>query len=62
MSGPKRYDFVLGYHQKKKKKKEEEGEEGGRDGEWVYLRDGGVLGDLLRTEIGIDVEGEDMEG
>lgn len=58
MSGPKRYDYVLDHHQKKKKK--EEGEEGGRDGEWVYLRDGGALGDLLRTEIGIDVEGEDM--
>lgn len=42
ISGPKRYDWVAG--------------EGG--GEWVYLRDGSTLGELLGREVGVRMEGE----
>lgn len=49
LSGPKRYDWVLdgeGQHEK----------EGSGEGEWVYLRDGSNLTELLRREIGIIVD------
>jgi frataxin len=29
--------------------------EGGGEGDWVYLRDGSSLGDLLLMELGVDV-------
>lgn len=48
-SGPKRYDWVLlseGQDQK----------EGSGVGGWVYIRDGTSLTDLLRKEIGIEIE------
>ncbi|EMC95074.1 hypothetical protein BAUCODRAFT_47876, partial [Baudoinia panamericana UAMH 10762] len=53
-SGPKRFDWVVAgesMHQK----------EGAGTGDWVYLRDGTSLTDLLRREVGIsvDVAGED---
>ncbi|KAK3721696.1 Mitochondrial matrix iron chaperone [Vermiconidia calcicola] len=58
LSGPKRYDWVMdgeGMHEK----------EGGGQGNWVYLRDGTKLTELLRKEVGItlDVHGheEDMK-
>ena len=57
VSGPKRYDWVA--------KVEGEGEgEGGVNGkgEWVYLRDGSTLGELLEREVGVRVgEGGDGE-
>ena len=36
-----------------------EGEEanGGKGGEWVYLRDGSTLTELLKEELGVEVEG-----
>ena len=49
ISGPKRYDWVLdgeGQHEK----------EGSGEGEWVYLRDGSNLTELLRKEVGIFVD------
>ena len=48
VSGPKRFDWVLfgeGMDQK----------EGGGSGEWVYIRDGTTLSELLRKEIGMEV-------
>ena len=35
--------------------------EGGGLGDWVYLRDGTSLADLLRKEIGVDVSVGDLE-
>ncbi|KJY01154.1 mitochondrial chaperone Frataxin like protein [Zymoseptoria brevis] len=58
ISGPKRYDWVIegeGMHQK----------EGGGTGEWVYLRDGTNLTELLGEELGIHIyaqAGEEMKG
>jgi frataxin len=49
VSGPKRYDWVVigeGLNQK----------EGGGVGDWIYLRDGTSLTDLLRKELGIEVD------
>ncbi|KAK5119290.1 hypothetical protein LTR85_007646 [Meristemomyces frigidus] len=53
VSGPKRFDWVIegeSMHQK----------QGGGAGDWVYLRDGTSLTDLLRREVGIsiDIDGE----
>ncbi|KAI9847385.1 MAG: Mitochondrial chaperone Frataxin [Sclerophora amabilis] len=51
VSGPKRYDWVVSgesMHQK----------EGCGAGEWVYLRDGSTLADLVKKEIGINLEFE----
>lgn len=31
--------------------------EGAGTGEWVYLRDGSKLVDLLKKEVGVDVKG-----
>lgn len=48
-SGPKRFDWVLageGMHEK----------EGGGQGDWVYLRDGSSLTDLLQKELSITVD------
>jgi len=48
ISGPKRYDWVVkgeGQHQK----------EGGGQGDWIYLRDGTSLSDVLAKEVGVDV-------
>ncbi|KAF2724145.1 Frataxin, partial [Polychaeton citri CBS 116435] len=49
LSGPKRYDWVVrgeGMHQK----------EGAGVGDWVYLRDGTSLPELLRKELGITID------
>jgi len=51
LSGPKRYDWVVlgeGQHEK----------EGGGEGEWIYLRDGTSLGDLLMKELQVDLTGD----
>lgn len=48
-SGPKRYDWVVSgesMHQK----------EGGGTGDWVYIRDGSSLTDLLSSELGIVID------
>lgn len=48
ITGPKRFDWVVAgesMHQK----------EGGGVGDWVYLRDGTSLTELLRKELGITV-------
>ncbi|KAI9839461.1 MAG: hypothetical protein M1819_002086 [Sarea resinae] len=48
LSGPKRYDWVVtgeSMHQK----------EGCGQGDWVYLRDGSTMSELLRKELGIDL-------
>lgn len=48
MSGPKRFDWVVtgeGLHQK----------EGGGVGDWIYLRDGTSLTDLVRKELGVEL-------
>lgn len=34
--------------------------EGGGSGHWVYLRDGSSLEELLKKEIGIEMEPEDV--
>ena len=50
ISGPKRYDYVV-------MSEGQNAKEGTGKGEWVYMRDGSTLSELLRTEIGIDPEG-----
>ncbi|KAK7544107.1 arabinogalactan endo-1,4-beta-galactosidase [Phyllosticta citribraziliensis] len=55
VTGPKRYDWLVvgeGMTQK----------EGAGLGEWVYLRDGSNLTDLLRKELGVDLSYEELEG
>lgn len=55
VTGPKRYDWLVvgeGMTQK----------EGAGLGEWVYLRDGSTLTDLLRKELGVDLSYEEFEG
>ncbi|KAG9234552.1 mitochondrial iron uptake protein [Amylocarpus encephaloides] len=48
VSGPKRYDFVMS-------SEGQDAKEGTGTGDWVYLRDGSSLNEVLRTEIGIDM-------
>lgn len=56
ISGPKRYDWVIsGDHHHEK-----EGTETG-GGAWVYLRDGSELSELLKKEVGVEME-EGVEG
>ncbi|KAK4038137.1 hypothetical protein C8A01DRAFT_48194 [Parachaetomium inaequale] len=53
-TGPKRYDYVVfgeGQHEKQDT----------ATGDWVYLRDGSTLNDLLKDEIGIDFSVSDAE-
>lgn len=48
-SGPKRYDWVV----------ISEGQDQKQDtaaGDWIYLRDGSSLSELLRDETGVDIE------
>ncbi|KAK5637308.1 hypothetical protein RRF57_013020 [Xylaria bambusicola] len=48
-SGPKRYDWVI----------ISEGQDQKQDtatGDWIYLRDGSSLSELLREETGVDIE------
>lgn len=54
ITGPKRFDWLVqGEGQTQK--------EGAGVGEWVYLRDGSVLTDLLRKELGVDLGYEEVE-
>ncbi|KAI9642865.1 Mitochondrial matrix iron chaperone [Ciborinia camelliae] len=47
-SGPKRYDFVI-------TSEGQDSKEGTGSGEWIYLRDGSSLGELLLNEVGVDL-------
>ncbi|KAB8300981.1 hypothetical protein EYC80_002905 [Monilinia laxa] len=47
-SGPKRYDFVITSEGQNSK-------EGTGSGEWIYLRDGSSLNELLLNEVGVDL-------
>lgn len=49
VTGPKRYDYVISESQGQK-------QDTGK-GEWVYLRDGSTLSELLLQETGIVVDG-----
>ena len=52
ISGPKRFDWVIA----------QEGmdfKEGTGHGDWVYLRDGSSLTEILRKELGVDVGVDD---
>ncbi|KAH7090706.1 hypothetical protein FB567DRAFT_558866 [Paraphoma chrysanthemicola] len=52
VSGPKRFDWVV----------KQEGmnfKEGSGQGDWVYLRDGSSLTEILRKELGVDVSVDD---
>lgn len=63
MSGPKRYDWVMlkGESQDQKEGTEMDVEGDLRGGQWVYLRDGSSLTDLLKKELDVrmDMGGED---
>ncbi|PQE17419.1 mitochondrial iron uptake protein [Rutstroemia sp. NJR-2017a BVV2] len=48
ISGPKRYDFVV-------TSEGQDSKEGTGEGEWIYLRDGSSLNELLLKEIGVDL-------
>ncbi|KAI9666976.1 MAG: Mitochondrial chaperone Frataxin [Alyxoria varia] len=47
ISGPKRYDWVVVGQSIPSK-------QGGATGDWVYLRDGSRLKDLMHTELGVE--------
>ncbi|KAH6682800.1 Frataxin-like domain-containing protein [Halenospora varia] len=48
ITGPKRYDFVMA-------SEGQDAKEGTGSGEWIYLRDGTSLNDLLLKELGVDM-------
>ncbi|KAH8687393.1 frataxin [Tricladium varicosporioides] len=48
ITGPKRYDFVMA-------SEGQDAKEGTGSGEWIYLRDGSSLNDLLLKELGVDM-------
>jgi frataxin len=51
LSGPKRFDWVVtgeSMHQK----------EGAGSGDWIYLRDGSSLTEILRKELGVNFGSE----
>ncbi|KAF2994979.1 Mitochondrial chaperone Frataxin [Curvularia kusanoi] len=52
ISGPKRFDWVV-------LQEGQNAKEGTGEGDWVYLRDGTSLTDILRKELGIDNEVDD---
>lgn len=64
ISGPKRYDWVLtkgeGQNQKEGTEMDVEGDL--RGGQWVYLRDGSTLTDLLKKELNVQVNASEDEG
>lgn len=51
-SGPKRFDWVVVGESMNQK-------EGGGVGDWIYLRDGTSLTDLLRKELGVELSLDD---
>jgi frataxin len=48
VSGPKRFDWVVSGESMHEK-------EGGGEGDWVYLRDGTSLTDVIRKELGVEL-------
>lgn len=56
-SGPKRFDYVLGGITSEEAEKDAESTERVEGGEWVYLRDGTSLSELLRQEVGVELRG-----
>jgi frataxin len=48
-TGPKRFDYVM-------LSEGQDAKEGTGRADWVYLRDGSTLTDLLQVEIGVDME------
>lgn len=52
ISGPRRYDWVVRGVAAREKQKTR--------GEWVYLRDGGELTDLLNQELQLGLDGDFM--
>jgi frataxin len=53
ISGPKRYDWVVSGESMHEK-------EGAGSGAWVYLKDGSTLTGLLKKEVSIDLETEEI--
>ncbi|KAF1852024.1 arabinogalactan endo-1,4-beta-galactosidase [Cucurbitaria berberidis CBS 394.84] len=53
ISGPKRFDWVVSQEGMEFK-------EGGGQGDWIYLRDGSSLTEILRKELGVDVSVDDQ--
>ena len=49
VSGPKRYDWVI------------DGGNGSDGGRWIYLKDNTAFNDLLRDEIGLDLDDPNWE-
>ncbi|EOA90732.1 uncharacterized protein SETTUDRAFT_36242 [Exserohilum turcica Et28A] len=52
ISGPKRFDWVVSQEGMSEK-------EGCGIGDWVYLRDGSSLTEIIRKELGVDVSVDD---
>ncbi|KAF2130788.1 arabinogalactan endo-1,4-beta-galactosidase [Dothidotthia symphoricarpi CBS 119687] len=52
ISGPKRFDWAL-------VQEGQDHKEGGGGEDWVYLRDGSSLTDILRKELGVDLSVDD---
>ena len=48
-TGPKRYDYVV-------LSEGQDSKEGTGKADWIYLRDGSTLTELLHTEVGVDME------
>jgi frataxin len=48
VSGPKRFDWVVSGESMHEK-------EGSGEGDWVYLRDGTSLTDVIRKELGVEL-------
>jgi frataxin len=54
VTGPMRFDWVVSGESMHEK-------EGAGTGSWVYLRDGTTLNSLLKKEVGVDMEHEEIE-
>jgi frataxin len=52
ISGPKRFDWVIAQEGMNSK-------EGSGQGDWVYMRDGSSLTEILRKELGVDLSVDD---
>lgn len=52
ISGPKRFDWVITGESQAQK-------EGAGSGDWIYLRDGTSLPQLIRRELSVEVEIDD---
>jgi len=48
VSGPKRFDWVVSGESMHEK-------EGGGVGDWIYLRDGTSLTEVIRKELGVEI-------